>query len=72
MGIYEYQCEQCGVFEERRAVEDRNEPAHCGKCGALCLRVLNLRPTLLTHRVARSDPDKPLATALHSKGCPCC
>ncbi len=33
MPMYEYQCEQCGPFDQMNLMSSASEPAHCPSCG---------------------------------------
>lgn len=39
MPLYEYRCEQCGPFEQRRQSEDASRPLPCPRCSATARRV---------------------------------
>jgi putative FmdB family regulatory protein len=42
MPVYEYQCPRCGtVYEETRAIADRDKPARCSKCGVAAERIMS-------------------------------
>jgi len=42
MTLYEYRCKRCkGLFDARRPMECRNEPATCPNCGAAGFRVIS-------------------------------
>lgn len=69
MPIYEYRCERCGLFEERRPVADRDVEARCGQCQGPAARQVNFLPTLLTHRSERTE--RPAPPARHPSGCGC-
>jgi putative FmdB family regulatory protein len=51
MPIYEYECEQHGLFEEMRPMQRSSEGADCPECAAVSPRVLS--PTR-TNRVPRA------------------
>jgi putative FmdB family regulatory protein len=69
MPIYEYRCEHCGPFEERRLVAERNADARCPQCRQPAARQVNFLPTLLTHRAERTE--RPEVPARHPSGCGC-
>ncbi len=39
MPLYEYRCEQCGPFDQRRQAEDASRPLPCPRCSATANRV---------------------------------
>ncbi len=42
MPVYEYQCPKCGtVYEETRAIADRDKPVRCKKDGADAERIMS-------------------------------
>lgn len=67
MPYYDYHCEQCGDFELRRSVVERDNPAECLQCGQPSLRKTAFTPVLL-----RSKPVAEMRNPLHVEGCPCC
>lgn len=67
MPYYDYHCAACGVFEARRSVADRDEPAPCPVCQQYAERQLSFTPVLL-----RSKPGVQVRNPLHVEGCPCC
>ncbi len=42
MPIYEFLCEDCGPFEERRSFEEAGNPAVCPECGTAARRVYSV------------------------------
>ncbi len=60
MPIYEFICEGCGSFEERRSFEEAGNPAVCPECGSAARRVYstpNLKtiPTALSNAMNRTE-----------------
>lgn len=86
MPTYEYQCDDCGVFDAMRAFDKRNDEAECPSCGsALCARVFASAPRLAAmagatrkaHEInekARHAPirSKDYQPYKHPAGCSCC
>jgi putative FmdB family regulatory protein len=52
--IYEFLCENCGPFEERRSFEEAGNPAVCPGCKAAARRVYSM-PNLKTMPAALSN-----------------
>lgn len=42
MPLYEYQCENHGVFDEFRAYSEANQPVDCPACGETSYRVMSI------------------------------
>lgn len=60
MPIYEFLCEDCGVFEERRSFEEAGNPADCPGCDTAARRVysmpnLKTMPTALSTAMNRTE-----------------
>lgn len=86
MPTYEYQCDDCGVFDAMRKFEERNDEALCPSCNsASCERVFASAPRLAAmaghtrkaHEVnekARHEPirSKDYQAYKHPAGCGCC
>ena len=45
MPLYEFLCQSCGPFEERRSFEGSEEPMPCPKCGDEARRVYSMPST---------------------------
>ena len=45
MPVYEFLCQSCGSFEERRSFEAAGEPMHCPECGDEARRVYSMPAT---------------------------
>ena len=41
MPVYEYKCEDCGVFSALRSMSESSEPAYCDQCGQISPRILS-------------------------------
>ncbi len=54
MPIYEFLCEDCGPFEERRSFEEAANPAACPECGTAARRVYSI-PSLKTMPASLSN-----------------
>lgn len=57
MPMYEFVCETCGPFEQRRSMSEAGEPMECPACYAVATRVYslpNLVRTSIVERTARS------------------
>ncbi|MBP2200418.1 FmdB family zinc ribbon protein [Pantoea cypripedii] len=67
MPYYDYHCPECGTFELRRSVAERDQPAPCPVCSQHAERKLSFQPVLL-----RSKPGAEVRNPLHVEGCPCC
>ena len=85
MPTYDYRCDDCGGFDARRGVSERNLPADCPDCGAPSPRVLSAAPRLAlmadgTRRAiavnerAAHEPQRSgdYARLKHPSGCGCC
>ena len=60
MPIYEFLCEGCGPFEERRSFEEAGEEALCPRCGSAARRVysafnLKTMPAPLSRAMNRAE-----------------
>lgn len=85
MPTYDYQCSDCGGFEARRGVSERDEPIACPDCSAASVRVMSAAPRLAlmsdgTRRAiavnerAANEPKRSgdYARLKHGSGCGCC
>lgn len=72
MPIYEFLCEDCGPFEERRSFEEAGKPADCPQCGIVARRIYSIPgfktiPTALSkamHRAQKSAYEPEVAQRL--------
>jgi len=80
MPTYEYECIECGVFDARRAIAERNVPAACPACAAGSARVVRSAPLLsalagaarVAHGVNERAAHEPVRSSTHGPGCGCC
>lgn len=79
MPVYEYQCADCGVFEEMTPMSRFADPCDCPTCGTSAPRVLLTLPALAAvssavltaHETNERSADSPKRSA-HGPGCGCC
>ena len=87
MPLYDYQCPDCGAFDDLRPVSDAAEPAGCPQCGTLSPRMIR-PPQLLemdaslrkAHAVNERNQHEPMYSTKserehkheHGPGCSCC
>lgn len=87
MPLYEYECPECGRFDDLQPVSAASEPAACPGCGELSPRVISL-PRLLemdgslrkAHEVNERNAHEPKFSTReerhqrheHGPGCSCC
>ena len=60
MPVYEFVCENCGPFEQRRSFEEAGDPMACPSCGREARRVYSLSyvrrmPGALSGTIERSE-----------------
>lgn len=72
MPIYNYRCEQCGVFDQMRRVAMRDEPTPCPECGAASAREQNGLPVLLTRGEDVVTSGEGAYLGRHAGSCLCC
>ncbi|MEM6373084.1 MAG: zinc ribbon domain-containing protein [Pseudomonadota bacterium] len=53
MPIYQYSCEQCGLFEDRKPIALFDAPCDCPTCGALSPRALTMPQVSMVSAIAR-------------------
>ncbi len=61
MPLYEFSCESCGPFEQRRSFAEANEPMLCPSCQTIATRAYTLPglyKTSKAERIARSRNEK--------------
>lgn len=79
MPVYEYQCVDCGTFEEMMPISQFQDPCDCPGCGVSAPRVLITMPRLAAvsstlrraHETNERSADTPKRSA-HGPGCGCC
>ncbi len=54
MPLYEYECDQCGVFTALRKMSDSSLPAECTDCGATSPRILSVPKLAIMSKLQRS------------------
>jgi putative FmdB family regulatory protein len=42
MPLYEFRCQDCGIFDEWRALADSGNPSHCPSCQAAAQRIFSV------------------------------
>ena len=47
MPVYDYKCQEHGVFYELATLEDYDKPCACPTCGALAPRIIRIAPEIL-------------------------
>ncbi|MEO5793458.1 MAG: zinc ribbon domain-containing protein [Rhodoferax sp.] len=85
MPTYDYQCSDCGGFDARRSVSERDDPIACPDCGAASVRAMSAAPRLAlmadgTRRAiavnerAAHEPKRSgdYARLKHGSDCGCC
>lgn len=73
MPIYEYECEDCGIFKSMAPMSAYKDPCACTECGKTSPRVLNSVPFLSTldagvrnaHNVNERASDAPKKRSTH-------
>ena len=80
MPLYEYRCEQDGVFSAMRPMAEYDRPCACPDCGADAPRVMLAVPRVLrmdavqrqAHATNERAADSPKRLSSHGPGCACC
>ena len=47
MPVYDYKCQDHGIFNELATMDNSAKPTKCPQCGVLCGRIIMLPPTIL-------------------------
>jgi putative FmdB family regulatory protein len=61
MPIYQFYCENCGPFEQRRSFQEAGQPLECSRCGDPAMRVFtppSLYKTSAATRIAHARNEK--------------
>ena len=61
MPLYEFRCNDCGIFDEWRTMTESNNPAHCPSCQASAKRIfsnvgIQLNGALRLRKTENSEP----------------
>lgn len=80
MPIYEYCCDEHGVFEAMGSMSTYDQPSACPACGGDAPRVLLTAPglgmsdrlSIHAHDVNAQSSDSPKRLSQHGPGCGCC
>ena len=62
MPVYDYKCQEHGLFYELATIEESDQPKPCPHCQQLCARVIVIAPDVLT-----MDKEKKHAHAVNEK-----
>lgn len=59
MPLYDFRCETCGVFEQKRSITEASNPIPCPTCQAAAKRIISAvrivkTPSALSRRVEQS------------------
>jgi putative FmdB family regulatory protein len=57
--LYEYRCDNCGVFDQWRTMAESSNPAHCPACEAVARRVFSAPAVMLTGSLRLSKKENP-------------
>ena len=58
MPLYEYACEECGVFTAFKSMRESSQPAHCAFCGAQSPRILSAPKLAILDKATRSAHER--------------
>ena len=47
MPVYDYKCQEHGIYHELVSMDDSAKPTKCPQCGTLCARIIMVPPTVL-------------------------
>ena len=59
MPLYEFRCEECGVFDVWRSMAESSDPAHCPECSEQGKRIFSPPMTLSRSQVAKKVSSEP-------------
>ncbi|MGH1485181.1 MAG: FmdB family zinc ribbon protein [Cellvibrionaceae bacterium] len=87
MPVYEYKCEEHGVFYGLATMDESDKPSHCTTCGGISPRIIRIAPEILDmspsarkaaatnersqHEPTFSTKDRRESDDEHSSGCGC-
>jgi len=87
MPVYEYKCQDHGVFYELAAMDESQQPKDCPECGQASARIIRIAPEVLAmspakrkahatneknqHEPTYSTKDRRKEDSEHSSGCGC-
>jgi putative FmdB family regulatory protein len=69
MPLYEFKCDECGVFDQWRSMAESSNPAHCPSCQEPAKRIF-AAPMLLTGSLRlnkKADPEPQLVQRSHEE-----
>lgn len=46
MPVYDYKCQEHGIYNELATLDDSAKPTPCPECGILCARIIMVPPSL--------------------------
>ena len=58
MPLYEFRCEECGIFEQRRSLEEASKSMHCPTCQVDAKRVISAPNVIMTPYALRSRVER--------------
>lgn len=58
MPLYEYECDQCGVFTALRKMSESSHPAECTACGVLSPRIVSAPRLAILDKFQRSAHER--------------
>ncbi|KJH72697.1 FmdB family zinc ribbon protein [Aliterella atlantica] len=71
MPLYDFRCQTCGVFEQKRSIAEASNPIPCPSCQAVAKRIISAvgvvkTPSAISQRVEQSaEPRVVQRTAKH-------
>lgn len=72
MPLYDFRCETCGIFEQKRSIAEASNPISCPTCQAIAKRIISAvgivkTPSVLSRRVEQSaEPRVVQRTSQHN------
>lgn len=58
MPLYEFRCETCGIFEQRRSLEEASNPMLCSTCQAVAKLIISAPGIIMTPYTLRSRVER--------------